>query len=96
MGKIILDIRISKIERTPDTFDLTRAYVDLIINDALIIKGVRVVVNKQHGTKPMLKQYGIVMPREDSKRKWYEAVRFLNKNVKEQIEDKIITAFKTL
>lgn len=88
MSQEVLDIKIIKVHRLPDGNNRTRAFVDLGINDALLIKGIRVVDGKEG--------LFVSMPSELDKKseRWYERVRCLNKEVKEMIERKVLDAYQ--
>ena len=63
-----------------------RAFVDISINDAILIRGVRVVQGKDG--------LFISLPSEKAKdNKWYESVRCLNNEVKQSIQDAVIKAY---
>ena len=85
MAAEIIDIKVIKIHRlTQDS--RVKAFVDLGINDALMIKGIRVV----HGKKGLF----VSMPTEQGKNeRWYERVRCLNKEIKALIEEKVLEAY---
>ncbi|MBI5614236.1 septation protein SpoVG family protein [Candidatus Gottesmanbacteria bacterium] len=64
-----------------------KAFVDLSVNDSLLIKGLRVVEGK-HG--PF-----VTMPQQQAAdRKWYDVVRCLKNEVKEQISDIVLYAYQ--
>jgi stage V sporulation protein G len=86
MEQMELDIKVMKIHRLPDG-ERIKAFVDLGINDALLIKGIRVV----HGKKGLF----VSMPSEQGKNEvWYERVRCLNKDVKGLIEQTVLDAYQ--
>jgi stage V sporulation protein G len=65
----------------------TKAFVDLVINDELLIKGLRVVNGKEG--------LFVSMPREQGKdSKWYDTVQPMKKEIKEQISMAILNAYK--
>ncbi len=80
-----MDIKVVKIHRlTKDS--RVKAFVDIGINDALLIKGIRVV----QGKKGMF----VSMPLEQGKNeKWYERVRCLNEDVRSIISQKVLEAY---
>ncbi len=82
-----LDIKIIKIHRLPDGKHRVKAFVDLGINDAIVIKGVRVVDSKCG--------LFVSMPREQGRdEKWYDRVRCLNNEVRTLISCKVLEAYQ--
>lgn len=65
-----------------------KAFADITVNDALLIKGVLVMDGK--------KGLFVSMPREQSlkDKKWYDSVRCLRPGVKEEITEKVLEAYK--
>ena len=69
-----IDIKVIKIHRLPQE-SRVKAFVDLGINDALLIKGIRIVQGK--------KGLFVTMPTEQGKNeRWYERVRCLNQDIR--------------
>jgi DNA-binding cell septation regulator SpoVG len=66
---------------------LIRAFIDIIIDDNLIIKGFKII-----------KRDNVVFvscPLEKSlDNRWYETIRILNPETREQLESVILTAYK--
>ena len=63
-----------------------KAFVDIVINDALLIKGVRVMDGK--------KGLFVSMPREQSKdKKWYDTIRCLTEEIRDQITETVLSAY---
>ena len=84
MNEAVLDLKIIKIHRLPE--GKTKAFVDLGVNDAILIKGIRVVDGKEG--------LFVAMPSEQGKdERWYERVRCLNKDIKGLIEQKVLEAY---
>jgi stage V sporulation protein G len=80
-----IDIKVIKIHRLPQDSRI-KAFVDLGINDALLIKGVRIVQGK--------KGLFISMPVEQGKNeRWYERVRCLNQDIRSLIAQKVFEAY---
>ena len=80
-----LDVKIIKIHRLAQD-SRVKAFVDLGINDALVIKGLRIVQGK--------KRLFVSMPTEQGKNeRWYERVRCLNQNVRSLIAEKVLEAY---
>jgi stage V sporulation protein G len=80
-----IDVKVIKIHRLLQDIRI-KAFVDLVINDALLIKGVRIV----NGKKGLL----VSMPAEQGKNeRWYERVRCLNQNIRSLITQKVLEAY---
>ncbi len=80
-----IDIKVIKIHRLSQD-SRVKAFVDLGINDALLIKGVRVVQGK--------KGLFVSMPVEQGKNeRWYERVRCLNQDIRSVIAQKVLEAY---
>ncbi len=63
-----------------------RAFCDISVFSSIIVKGLRVV----NGKRGLF----VSMPREQGKDgKWYDTVSFLNKEVKNVIENTVLAAF---
>jgi len=70
-----------------DTARPLKAFADIVINDVLLIKGVRVMDGR--------KGLRVEMPREEAKdKKWYDTVRCLTVEAREQIEKVCLDAYK--
>ena len=86
MSLKLLDFSIVKIHRLPEG-NRVKAFVDLGVNDALIIKGLR-VIDSQKGLF-------VSMPSEQGKNeRWYERVRCIDGEVKVEITKKVLEAYK--
>ena len=82
----IMDIKVIKIHRLTQE-GAVKAFVDIGINDAILIKGVRVVEGK--------KGIFVSMPAEQGKdEKWYERVRCLNQDIRTIISQKVLEAYE--
>jgi len=80
-----LDIKIIKIHRLAQDSRI-KAFVDLGINDALLIKGIRIVQGK--------KGLFVSMPVEKGKNeRWYERVRCMNQDIRSLIAGKVLEAY---
>lgn len=80
-----VDIKVIKIHRLTKE-SRVKAFVDLSINDALLVKGIRIV----QGKKGMF----VTMPVEQGKNeRWYERVRCLNQETKDMIVQKVLEAY---
>jgi len=81
-----LEIKVSKIFKVAGEITAVRGYVDITINDVILIKGIRIIDGKNG--------LFISMPSEKAKdNQWYETVRCLNKDIKEQIRDTVLEAY---
>ena len=86
MSLDVMDFKIVKIHRLPEG-NRIKAFVDLGINDAILIKGLRIV----DGQKGLF----VCMPQERGKnQKWYERVRCMSNEVRWQISQKVLQAYK--
>ena len=64
-----------------------KAFVDIVINDVLLVKGVRVMDGKQG--------LFVSMPREQAKdQKWYDTIRCLTQEVRDQITEVVLEAYR--
>jgi len=80
-----LDVKIIKIHRLAQD-SRVKAFVDLGINDALLIKGLRIVQGK--------KGLFVSMPTQQGKNeRWYERVRCLNQDIRSLIAEKVLDAY---
>lgn len=80
-----LSIDVSRIHKL-DGSGSTKAFVDITISDALVIKGLRIV----EGAQGLF----VSMPREEGKDgKWYSIVVPLKREVKDEIEKLILEAY---
>jgi stage V sporulation protein G len=81
-----LEITVVKMHKTPDNSRI-KAFVDIVINDAILIKGLRVV----DGVNGLF----VSMPSELGKNeRWYERVRCLNEDLKGIIAKKVLQAYE--
>ena len=63
-----------------------KAFVDLSIENVLLIKGIRII----QGQKGLF----VTMPQEQGKdKRWYDSIRCLNKEFKKQLDDEIMSAY---
>ena len=80
-----IEIKVLKVHRI-DGDNRIKAFVDISINDALLIKGLRVVSGKNG--------LFVSMPVEQGRNeKWYERVRCLNKDIRDEIASAVLTAY---
>jgi stage V sporulation protein G len=81
-----LDIQVQRIYKLANNQSL-KAFADISVNDALLIKSIR-VVNGKNGLF-------VSMPQEQSKdKKWYDSVRCLTKEIREQIMEAVLAAYE--
>lgn len=82
-----MEITVDRINRF-DGEGSARAFCDLQINGALLIKGVRVVEGKRG--------LFVGMPRQQSKDgKWYSLVRPLTEEAKARIQEAVLAAYES-
>lgn len=87
MENNVLSIQVQRIYKLANGKSL-KAFADITVNDALLVKGVRVMDGK--------KGLFVSMPREQSAKdkKWYDSVRCLTREVKEEIAEKVLEAYE--
>ena len=84
----MLDVTVQRMYRF-DTDRPLKAFADIVVNDALLIKGVRVMSNKD---RP--KDMFVGMPREQAKDSlWYDTVRCLTQVARDTIEHAVLEAY---
>jgi len=85
MATETIEIKVLKVHRI-DGDNRIKAFVDISINDALLIKSLRIVQGKNG--------LFVSMPTEQGKNeKWYERVRCLNKDIREEIANTVLAAY---
>ena len=81
-----LCFKIERIHKLPDNGAM-KAFVDLSINDVLVLKGLRVL----QGQKGLF----VSMPQEQGKdKRWYDSIRCLDPQVRDEIYEKVLTAYR--
>lgn len=81
-----LEIQVQRMYRF-ETDRPLKAFVDIIVNGALLIKGIRVLDGKNG--------LFVSMPQEQAKdKKWYDSVRCLTKEIREQVTSEVLAAYK--
>jgi stage V sporulation protein G len=81
-----IEIKVLKIHRLADEGRI-KAFADIGINNALLIKGIRVVQGKNG--------LFVSMPVEQGKNeKWFERVRCLSQEIRELISEKVLAAYQ--
>jgi stage V sporulation protein G len=85
MAAATIDVKVIKIHRLTQESRI-KAFVDLGINDVLLIKGLRIVQGK--------KGLYVSMPTEQGKNeRWYERVRCLDQETRSMIAQKVLEAY---
>ena len=80
-----LDIRVSKIYRV-DTGSALKAFADIVINEAVLIRVIRVV----EGKNGMF----VSMPKEKSKdNRWFDRIRFLDQDTDRSLAEEVLKAY---
>ena len=81
-----IQLKVDRIHKLSDNGPM-KAFVDLSINDVLVIKGLRVV----QGQKGLF----VSMPQEQGKdKRWYDTIRCLNSEIRDRINEKVLTAYR--
>ncbi len=82
-----LEIKVHKLY-TLDGDKPLKAFADIAINDAVLIKGIKVIEGREG--------LFMSMPQDQGKdNKWYESVRCLSNEVRQQISDVVLLAYKS-
>lgn len=80
-----LQIKVHKMYCFPGEKPL-KAFADISVNNALLIKGVKVIAGRDG--------LFVSMPQEQGKdNRWYESVRCLKQDMREQISEVVLTAY---
>ncbi len=81
-----LEIQVQRMYRFESDRPL-KAFADIIVNDALLVKGIKVLEGKNG--------LFVSMPQEQAKdKKWYDSVRCLTQDVREQITEVVLAVYK--
>ena len=81
-----IQLKVDRIHKLSDNGPM-KAFVDLNINDVLVIKGLRVV----QGQKGLF----VSMPQEQGKdKRWYDSIRCLSSEIRDRINEKVLTAYR--
>lgn len=84
--KEILELKVERIHKLSDNGPM-KAFVDLSVNDVLVIKGLRVI----QGQKGLF----VSMPQEQGKdKRWYDSIRCLSPEIRDLINEKVLTAYR--
>lgn len=82
-----VQFKVTKMFRLPEAGSL-KAFADVVVNDALVIKGLRVVEGK--------KGLFVTMPREQGKdSKWYDQVTCTSADIFDDIASKVLLEYQT-
>ena len=81
-------VRVQRMHRLEDNPNhLVKAFVDIVVNDALVITGLRVVDGKEG--------LFVSMPREQGRdKKWYDKIRFMEKPVRDYVEQVVLEDYR--
>ena len=82
-----IEVKVSRINRFDDEKGKMKAFVDIEINDSLLIKGLKVMDGKNG--------IFVSMPRQKGKDgEWYEIIRPMAPEAKAKIEKVVLTAYE--
>jgi len=80
-----LNFKIGRLHRL-ETDGAMKAFVDIVINEALLVRGLRVIEGKNG--------LFVSMPKEQGKdKRWYDIIRPISKETKEEISNVILSAY---
>ena len=80
-----LEIQVQRMYRFESNRPL-KAFADIIVNDALLIKGIKVLEGKNG--------LFVSMPQEQAKdKKWYDSIRCLTQDLREQITEVVLSVY---
>ena len=81
-----LDFKVTRIHKLEEGASNVKAFVDIAVNELLILKGLRIVKGKNG--------LFISMPREKGKdSKWYEMIHVMSKDLRERISAQVLSAY---
>lgn len=85
MSTQTLEIKVARIHRIEGKGPIL-GYVDIVINDCLVIKGLKILEGN--------KGYFVTMPQEKAKdNKWYDIVRCLSPETRQYINEVVLASF---
>lgn len=85
MDQSTLEFKIVRIHKLPEGSAL-KAFIDLSVNDVLLIKGLRIVEGKGG--------IFVSMPQEQGKdKRWYDSIVCLKQEVRDDISRKVLSAY---
>ena len=80
-----MDINVVRIHRLPENGPI-KAFVDLSIENVLLIKGIRIIQGK--------KGLFVTMPQEQGKdKRWYDSIHCLDQEFKQRLDEEIMSAY---
>ena len=86
MSNSKLELKIARLHKL-ETDSAMKAFADIVINDSLLIKGLRIIEGKNG--------LFVSMPKDQGKdKRWYDLMRPLNKETKAEISSVVLTAYK--
>jgi len=79
-------VEVARLHRV-DSDGSLKAFADVIINGQVLVKGVRVVSNRENGLF-------VSMPKQQGKdNRWYETVSLLDEEAKQELQETVLEAF---
>ena len=82
-----IEVRVNRLHRFERAEKKLKAFADIEVNGAILVKGLQIV----HGVKGLF----VSMPRQKGKdNRWYEIVRSVTPEVKRQIIQTVLNAYK--
>lgn len=90
MGFAAMDIKVDRIFKLNKEDGALKAFVNIIVNDSLVISGLKVLKGKRG--------LFVSMPREMSTKdqKWYERVKCLDEDLRRRIQDIVLEAYEEI
>ena len=86
MQTMPIEVRVRRIHRLDNDGKL-KGFADIIVNDALLIKGLKII----NGDRGLF----VAMPHEKAKNnRWYEKIRCLTDEVREQVAECVLRAYE--
>ena len=87
MSPTTLEFKVVRVHKMPDGSAL-KAFIDMSVNDSLLIKGLRIVDGKGG--------VFVSMPQEQGKdKRWYDSILCLKPEVREDISQKVLSAYQS-
>ena len=88
MNNDCFEIKVKRIHRLENN-KFVKAFVDIAVNDALLIKSLR-ILNRKTGL-------AVAMPQELAKdKKWYDRVQCLTDDAHEKISQEVLTVYEQM
>ena len=86
MDQSTLEFKVVRIHKLPEGSTL-KAFIDMSVNEALLIKGLRIVEGKGG--------VFVSMPQEQRKdNRWYDSILCLKQEVRDEISRKVLSAYQ--